>query len=92
MATQPTSAATEIRVRVLAFARVREIAGASELERAVGSAATLSELWADLVNEMPGLADFSSSIRFARNGQLVDADAPLQEGDEIALLPPVSGG
>jgi len=77
---------------VLAFARVREIAGTSEHERAVGPAATVRELWADLVNEMPGLADFSSSIRFARNGQIVDADSPLQEGDEIALLPPVSGG
>ncbi|MFN2527951.1 MAG: MoaD/ThiS family protein [Candidatus Baltobacteraceae bacterium] len=92
MATQPTSAVTEIRIVVLAFARVREITGASELERTVGALATVNEVWAGLVAEMPGLTHFSSSIRFARNGQIVDADTALQDGDEVALLPPVSGG
>jgi molybdopterin synthase catalytic subunit/molybdopterin synthase sulfur carrier subunit len=81
-----------LRVRVLAFARVREIVGSSQSERVLGAACTLGELWAQLVSEMPALAAFSSSIRFARNGQIVEPGTPLGEGDEVALLPPVSGG
>jgi len=92
MATRPTSEATEIRIHLLAFARVREITGTSELECSVGALTTMNELWAGLVGEMPDLAHFSSSIRFARNGQIVDADTALEDGDEVALLPPVSGG
>lgn len=92
MDTQPTSADTNVKVRVLAFARVREIVGSSESERILGGPCTLAGLWAQLVEEMPALAAFSKSIRFARNGQVVEADTLLGDGDEVALLPPVSGG
>ena len=81
-----------MQVRVLAFARVREIVGTSESERILSAPCTLEGLWAQLIDEMPALAAFTKSIRFARNGQVVDADTPLRDGDEIALLPPVSGG
>ena len=92
MDTRPISAVTEVRVRVLAFARVREILGSSEAERILSGPCTLAGLWEGLVSEVPALAAFSRAIRFARNGQIVDADTPLCDGDEVALLPPVSGG
>ena len=92
MATRPISAGTEIRVRILAFARVREIAGQSEFERDLQPHTTIGDLWAALACEMPDLAHFSKSIRFARNGHIVGADCSLHAGDEVALLPPVSGG
>ena len=92
MVTQPISAVTKILVRVLAFARVREIAGHSEFERELDAGATIGSLWAALVDELPELAHFSKSIRFAHNGQIAGAASLLEDGDEVALLPPVSGG
>lgn len=79
-------------IRVLAFARVREILGASESAIETGSGATAREVWRMLCDRYAALAPFDSSIRFARNGNIVAADSVLQDGDELALLPPVSGG
>lgn len=91
-ATPPTSVATSVLVRVLAFARVREIIGASELERPMEAGSTIESLWRTFVAERPELATFDSSIRFACNGKIVDPALTLRDGDEVALLPPVSGG
>lgn len=92
MATPPTSEDTELRICVLAFARVREIVGSSQTQRILGGPCTLGELWVQLVDEMPALGAFSSSIRFACNGEIAEPGTPLRDGDEVALLPPVSGG
>ncbi len=92
MDTQPTSADTEIVIRVLAFARVREILGFSELERNIEVGCTIAALWESFVVEKSELAAFSSSIRFACNGRIVESSLVLAHGDEVALLPPVGGG
>lgn len=92
MVTRPTWEAISILVRVLAFARVREIIGVSEVERPAQDGSSLESLWRTLVAEMPQLAAFDSSIRFACNGKIVDPSFLLRDGDEVALLPPVSGG
>jgi molybdopterin converting factor subunit 1 len=74
------------------FARLREISGTSELrvERPEGSDA--ASLWHELVREYPGLAPYTGSISCAINEEYARLSTPLQEGDEIAFLPPVSGG
>ena len=92
MDTQSTSAATNIRIRVLAFARVREIIGAAEVQRSIESGATIQELWQSFVHDQPELALFSSSIRFACEGELAQGSHLLVDGNEVAFLPPVSGG
>ncbi len=79
-------------MRVLTFARVREIIGASEIERPVAGGSTIESLWRSFVAEKPELAAFDSSIRFACNGKIADPALLLRDGDEVALLPPVSGG
>lgn len=79
-------------IRILAFARVREIVGASETSVETGAGATAREVWRMLAERYASLVPFDSSIRFARNGTIVAADSTLHEGDELALLPPVSGG
>ena len=81
-----------MRVRLRAFARVGEILGTGEDSLAVSDGASVEAVWRSLIERFPLLAALRSSMRFARNGQVVEADMRLQEGDELALLPPSSGG
>jgi molybdopterin converting factor small subunit len=79
-------------LRVLAFARLRELLGFGERDVDVVPHATLEELWTSLTAGSPEAARMRASTRFARNGVVVDGDTRLADGDEIALLPPVGGG
>jgi molybdopterin converting factor subunit 1 len=81
-----------VTVRVLAFARLRELLGFGTRDLAVPAGTTLEELWSLLAHDATGLDALRGSTRFARNGTLADASAALADGDEIALLPPVGGG
>lgn len=81
-----------VRVTVRLFARLRELAGASELEREVAAPATIGSVWASLVDSFPALEPYGGTISAARNLEYARPDAPVEEGDEIAFLPPVSGG
>lgn len=79
-------------VRVVAFAAARELIGApiSQLELAAG--ARVRDAWAGLERLHPALAQHAASMRVARNGHVANDDETLEEGDEIAVLPPVGGG
>ena len=81
-----------MRVKVRLFARLRDIAGASELARDVEPGATIRAVWRNLAGEFPELAPYERSISSAVNADYVRMDQPLREGDEVAFLPPVSGG
>ncbi|MFY9781493.1 MAG: MoaD/ThiS family protein [Candidatus Baltobacteraceae bacterium] len=81
-----------MQVRVVAFARIREILGAAVLQRDEREGATAGELWAGLAREFPALAELERSTRFVRGGAFVDRLAVLRDGDELALLPPYGGG
>jgi len=81
-----------MRVTVRLFARLRDIAGSSELSRDVPAGATVNTVWRDLAGEFPGLAEYERSISTALNADYARMDAEVQEGDEVAFLPPVSGG
>jgi len=78
-------------VRVKLFASLRERIGASELVRDLAPAATAGDLLAALREEFPELAR-SGSVAIAVNAEYVDARHALADGDEVALIPPVSGG
>ena len=78
-------------VRVLAFAQLRDLVGGMQtLELPAGT--TVREAWHELVRAHGALATLEPSTRLARNGALAADDAQLGDGDELALLPPVSGG
>jgi molybdopterin converting factor subunit 1 len=81
-----------MRVRIRLFARLRDIAGASELERDVETDATLGTAWRALTREFRELDRYTGSISGAVNAEYARMDAPLKDGDEVAFLPPVSGG
>jgi molybdopterin converting factor subunit 1 len=79
-------------VRVLLFARLRDIAGASELVRDLAPDATIGALWRQLAAEYPELEQYDRSVSTAVNADYARMDHALRDGDEVAFLPPVSGG
>ena len=79
-------------MRVVPFARIRDIVGAPRLERALPEAATVADLWQALAAEFPALAELAASTRLVRGGTFVDGGARLRDGDEVCLLPPFGGG
>ena len=81
-----------MRVTVRLFARLRDIAGASELARDLAPGATIGDVWRELAHEFPELANYECSISTAINADYTRMDQVLDEGDEVAFLPPVSGG
>jgi molybdopterin converting factor subunit 1 len=74
------------------FARLRDIVGAAELTREVADGTTIGRVWQQLAAEFPALAPYERSVSSAVNADYARMDRPLQEGDEVAFLPPVSGG
>jgi molybdopterin converting factor subunit 1 len=81
-----------MRVTVRLFARLRDIAGAAEMSRDVAAGATILSLWQQLAGEYPEFAEYERSISSAVNADYARMDQALCEGDEVAFLPPVSGG
>ena len=82
-----------IAVHVLAFAGVRDLIGKGELPLELEQKAPEARHVLDLLcRRHPPLAPHRPYIRLAVNGEYVELDAPLSDGDEVALIPPVAGG
>lgn len=79
-------------VRVLFFGQLREIAGAVEHDAELPAGARMEDAFAHLSARWTGLAAFRAIVVAARNQEFAQWDTPLTDGDEIAFLPPVSGG
>ena len=81
-----------MRVTVRLFARLRELAGSGEVVRDVQAPATVQTIWRSLVADFPAIAEYERSISVAVNADYSKMSAVVNEGDEVAVLPPVSGG
>lgn len=81
-----------MRVRIRLFAVQRELAGTREVALDLPDGGTVADAWTGLVALHPSLAPGRDSVRFARNGKYADAATSLMDGDEVAMIPPVSGG
>jgi molybdopterin converting factor subunit 1 len=81
-----------MRVTVRLFARLRDVAGTGELARELPGGATIGDLWRQLAREFPEFANYERSISSAVNADYARMDQVIGDGDEIAFLPPVSGG
>ena len=81
-----------MRVTVRLFARLRDIAGTPELTRELAPGATIGAVWRTLAREFPDLAQYERSISSAVNADYARMDTVVRDGDEVAFLPPVSGG
>ena len=74
------------------FARLRELTGHSELSRELPAGATAGSAWEALVRDFPALADYGRTVSCAVNEEYARMTHALNDGDEVAFLPPVSGG
>jgi MoaE-MoaD fusion protein len=81
-----------LRVRVRLFAIQRELAGVREVALELAGGSTIESAWMALVDRYPQLAPGRDSARFARNGEYAPPTTKLDDGDEVAVIPPVSGG
>ena len=81
-----------IRVKVLFFGRLKELSGRPEDAIDFADAATIEQLFALYAARHPELAKYRSSVVASRNQEFATWDTPLRSGDEVAFLPPVSGG
>ena len=81
-----------MRVTVRLFARLRDLAGSGELVREVPETATVRTVWQLLTAEMPALREYERIMSVAVNADYSSMSAPVGDGDEVAFLPPVSGG
>jgi len=81
-----------MRVTVRLFARLRYLVGAGEIEWRVSEGSTVSDVWRDLAARFPAIAPYRESVSCAVNANYAKMNAVVAEGDEVAFLPPVSGG
>jgi molybdopterin converting factor subunit 1 len=81
-----------MRITVRLFARLRDIVGRAQVERDVPDGATLETVWNALAADFPELARYTPSISGAINDEYARMSAAVHDGDDVAFLPPVSGG
>jgi molybdopterin converting factor subunit 1 len=78
-------------MRILFFAHLKDVTGRSEFHLPCRET-DADGLWAMLNAEFPDLSPFRRSVRLAKNSEYVGPEARFNDGDEVALIPPVSGG
>jgi molybdopterin converting factor subunit 1 len=78
-------------VRVLLFGAAADRAGTRETQIPVEET-TVDELWPLLAERHPDLSPMRDTLAFAVNGEYARGDTRVSPGDEVAVLPPVSGG
>ena len=81
-----------MRVTIRLFGRLHDLAGAAVLERDLAAGASVGDAWRLLAVEFPQMAAYGGSVSAAVNEDFARMSAVLSEGDEVAFLPPVSGG
>lgn len=81
-----------MRVRVLFFGLLRDVTGMSQEDVTLDAGQSLGGLFERYKQRFPRLDGLQSSIVLALNQEFADRAAPLRDGDEVAFLPPVSGG
>ena len=81
-----------MRIRVRMFAILRQSAGTDALDLDLPDGATAQEASQAVAQRFPQIKNFLGKIALAVNHEYADANRPLADGDELALLPAVSGG
>ncbi|WP_017324224.1 MoaD/ThiS family protein [Synechococcus sp. PCC 7336] len=85
-------AETRFTIVLKLFAVYGETLGAEEQTLEVQAGTTASDVCDRLIAQYPSLAEWRSQTRFGINLEFVAPETPLQPGDELVLIPPVSGG
>ena len=80
------------KIKVRLFANLRELVGEREITITVPDGVTVSYLNNEILNKYPQLKSFSNKFVTSINCKVTTGDTVITSSDEIALLPPVSGG
>ncbi len=81
-----------MRVRVRLFAWLREAAGHRQMDVELAPSATVEACWAELSSRIPALAAQRLRLQAAVNRRYATFETALNDGDEVAFIPPVAGG
>jgi molybdopterin synthase sulfur carrier subunit len=81
-----------ISVRVKLFAAARDLVGTGETELSLQDGSRASDVLDHFLKARPELSNWKNHLRVAVNAEYVELDHRLQSGDEVAIIPPVSGG
>ena len=81
-----------MRVTVRLFARLRDVAGQATCECELDAGASVADVWRAVTRRLPALEPFGASLSAAVNADFARMTASVGDGDEVAFLPPVSGG
>jgi molybdopterin converting factor subunit 1 len=81
-----------MKVKVLLFASLREVVGSSQSAVELEPGARVEDAWTRMTSLYPRLAPHTGTIAFALNSAYTSSHEALHDGDEVAFLPPVSGG
>jgi molybdopterin synthase catalytic subunit len=79
-------------MQILFFAQLKDVTQCASIEMNLPSPLVAEQLWAELLKQFPGLAAHRASVRLAKNQEYADAETRFSNDDEVALIPPVSGG
>jgi len=81
-----------MRITILVFAKLRDLVGAPRLVREAKAGSTVEDVWQALAREFPAAGPYRAALSAAVNAGYAKFSTPVAEGDEVAFLPPVSGG
>ena len=81
-----------MKVRLLFFAVLRDIAGTDTRELALSEGTTARDVWQSLRAQYTKLTDYTQPPMIAINETYAAPETILRDGDELAFIPPVAGG
>jgi len=79
-------------MRILFFAQLKDATGCASVELPAPTPISGKALWAELLKKFPALETHRRTVRLAKNSEYVGLEVQFADGDEVALIPPVSGG
>jgi len=79
-------------MRILFFAQLKDATKCDSIEIAAPPSLDAEQLWEMLIEKFPALANHRASVRLAKNSEYTGDNAQFVNADEVALIPPVSGG
>ena len=88
----PSHAAVQDTVIVRLFARLADIGGVHNVELDICEGLTIHDAYLQICHRFPELIEYDGKLLYARNSEYVSPTAVLRPGDELVLIPPVSGG